>query len=130
MSVLRWLWLWRWWPLRVGLETYETEQPWVIYRYPSRDERTRITGRSIIECECAICGEVERLTLRIPRRGEIEDRGRHPERLRFLLAHVHPDRPAQMAWKRPLLNSFTYARLDMDALAMRLEADLREVTDG
>lgn len=122
----RWAKAWDWWPLRPEHRTYEVDQPWVIYSYLSRDDRTRITGRSIVECECAICGERRRLKLRIPRVGPIPDNGKHVERLRFLHEHVHPDRPAQMAWARPLLNPFASGPLDLDALAMRLEADLKE----
>jgi hypothetical protein len=96
----------------VTLVTYETEQPWVTYRYLTSDLRTRITGRSRIACECAVCGERRVLTLRIPRFGAIPDNGRHPERVRFLLDHVHADRPHPMTWARPLL--------DLDILAMRI----------
>lgn len=122
----QWLKPWRWWPLRVGAETFEVDQPWVVYRFMTRDERTRVTGRTVIECECAVCGAVERLRLRIPRVGKVEGRGHHPERLRFLRAHVHENRPAQMAWARPLLNPWASGPVDLDALAMRLEADLRD----
>jgi hypothetical protein len=126
--VIDWLSPWRWWPLRSERATYETEQPWVIYKYRTTDQRTRITGRSIVDCECAICGSRERLRIRIPRIGPVPvpRGGKHVERLRFLRDHVHPDRPAQMAWARPLLNPFASGPLDLDALAMRLEADLRE----
>jgi hypothetical protein len=111
-------------------ETYETEQPWVVYRYLTADRRTRITGRSKIECECAVCGERRVLTLRIPRFGSVPvpDGGRHPERVRFLLEHVHAERPHPMAWSRPLLNPAAHkGGIDLDLLAMRLEAELREV---
>lgn len=109
---------------RERLETYEVDQPWVIYRYLTTDRRTRITGRSKIECECAVCGTRRTLTLRIPRFGPIPDRGKHPERVRFLLAHLHRDRPHQMAWARPLLNPAAQpGGVDLDLLAMRLEAD-------
>lgn len=107
------------------LETYETEQPWVIYRYLTTDRTTRLTGRSIIQCECAVCGARRKVRLRIPRFGKITDEGRHPERVRFLLAHLHRDRPHPMAWARPLLNPAAHTNgIDLDLLAMRLEAEL------
>jgi hypothetical protein len=107
------------------LQTYETEQPWVVYTYLTTDRQTRITGRSKIECCCAICGERRRVTIRIPRFGHVVDRGRHPERVRFLLDHVHKDRPHPMAWSMPLLNLAAHTGgLDLDLLAMRLEAEL------
>jgi hypothetical protein len=109
------------------LSTYETDQPWVAYHYLTTDRRTRITGRSKIECECAVCGERRVVTLKIPRTGPVPDRGRHPERVRFLLDHLHRDRPNPMAWARPLLNPAAHkGGIDLDLLAMRLEADLRE----
>lgn len=114
--------------MTAGLETYETSQPWVIYRYLTTDRRTRLTGRSRIKCECAICGESKTLILRIPRFGPVPkpEGGRHPERIRFLLAHVHPDRPHPMAWAKPLLNPAAHpGGMDLDLLAMRLEAELR-----
>lgn len=106
--------------------TYETDQPWVVYHYRTTDRRTRITGRSKIECECAVCGERRLVTLRIPRFGPVVDRGRHPERIRFLLDHLHRGETQHpMAWARPLLNMAAHPKgIDLDALAMRLEADL------
>jgi len=114
-------------------ETYETDQPWVIYRYLTTDRRTRITGRSRIECECAICGDRETLTIRIPRFGPVPvpTGGRHPARVRFLLDHIHPDRSHPMAWARPLLNPATHTGgIDLDLLAMRLEAELQAAGDS
>jgi hypothetical protein len=106
--------------------TYETEQPWVIYHYLTTDRRTRITGWSIIECECAVCGERRKVKLRIPRIGPVADRGRHPERVRFLLDHLHrADERHPMAWAKPLLNPAAHpGGIDLDLLAMRLEAEL------
>lgn len=110
--------------------TYEVDQPWVVYHYQTTDRRTRITGVAKIMCECAVCGERETIRFRIPRFGKIVDRGKHPERIRFLLAHVHKDSATHpMAWARPLLNPAAYpGGLDLDLLAMRLEADLRDAT--
>lgn len=110
------------------LETYEIEQPWVVYRYLTTDRRTRITGVMKIECECAVCGESKVLRLRIPRFGKIVDRGKHPARVRFLLDHLHRDSSKHpMAWARPLLNPAAHpGGIDFDLLAMRLEAELRE----
>jgi hypothetical protein len=112
----------------MGHSTYDTDQPWVVYHYLTTDRRTRITGRSRIACECAVCGTREVLTIRIPRVGPITGpkAGKHPERIRFLLAHIHKDRPHPMAWARPLLNPAAHTSgLDLNLLTMRLEADLR-----
>lgn len=114
------------------LEMYETKQPWVVYRYLTSDRRSRITGRAKIECECSVCGGREVLTLRIPRFGPVPlpKGGRHPERVRFLLEHVHPERPHPMAWQRPLLNPAAHADgIDLDLLAMRLQAELNDLVD-
>ncbi len=75
------------------METYDTDQPWVIYRYLSTDRETRITGRSRIQCECAVCGTRKTLRLKIPRFGKITEPkgGKHVERLRFLREHLHAD---------------------------------------
>lgn len=111
------------------METYDTDQPWVIYRYLSTDRETRVTGRSRIQCECAVCGTRKTLRLKIPRFGRINEPkgGKHVERLCFLRDHLHADRPNPMAWARPLLNLAAHVDgIDLDLLAMRLEADLRE----
>lgn len=48
------------------------------------------------------------------------------ERIKFLLAHLHRDQPHPMAWAKPLLNPAAHpGGIDLDLLAMRLEADLR-----
>lgn len=116
---------------RPGKTTHDTEMPWIVYHYgrtvdlfwpPWRS--TRVLGHAAIECECAVCGERHLVVGRIPRFGPVPDRGEHPERVRFKLDHLHPDRPAQFAWARPLLNPHASGPLDLDALAMRLEADL------
>lgn len=109
------------------LQTYDTEQPWIVYRYLTSDRRTRITGRSRIRCTCAICGQSRVLRLRIPRIGPIPEPagGQHPERVRFKREHLHPDRPHPMAWALPLLNPAAHqGGIDLDLLAMRLDADL------
>ena len=106
--------------------TYEEDQPWVVYEYLTTDKRTRITGRSRIEATCAVCGQCVVLVMRIPRFGAIPDRGRHPKRVKFLLDHVHQDRRNPMSWAVPLLNPAAHAGgIDLDLLAMRLEAELR-----
>lgn len=108
-----------------GLTTYETEQPWVVYDYLTTDRRMRITGRSRIRCTCAICGQHEVLSLRIPRFAAIAEQGKHPQRIRFLLAHIHADRPHPLSWSMPLLNPAAHpGGIDLDLLAMRLQADL------
>lgn len=120
--------------------TYETDQPWVVYHYGLTHDgywppwrSTRVLGRMKIICECAVCGHSEKLTLKMPRFGLIEPPkgGKHPERVRFLLAHVHKDQPPPMAWAKPLLNLAAYkGGLDLEALALRLEADLAASTEN
>lgn len=116
--------------------TSEATQPWVCYHYGlTRDgwwplwRSTRILGYCRIVMECAVCGGREVAKLRIPRFGAVPKlaSGRHPVRERFLAEHAHPDRGAPMSWARPLLNPAVHPRgLDLDALAMRLEADMGE----
>lgn len=113
---------------------YDTEQPWICWWFLTHDlwwppwRSTRVLGRSLVLIECSICGKSERLTLRMPRLGPvpIPKGGKHPERVRFMLAHLHPDKPHPMAWAKPLRNIAAHpGGLDLDLLKMRLEADLR-----
>lgn len=113
--------------------TFENEQPWVVYRYLTHDawwpikDSTRWWGVSRIEATCAVCGAREVLKMKIPRVRAIPDRGPHPKRVAFLERHTHPDRGAPMSWAMPLLNPDAHPEgMDMDALAMRLTADIRD----
>lgn len=114
--------------------TFETGQPWVVYRFGLTHDlwwppltSTRVTGRAKIQATCAICGAQEVLVMKIPRFREIPDRGHHPLRLKFLADHVHPDQGAPMSWALPLLNPDAHPEgINLDALAMRLEADINE----
>lgn len=115
---------------------YETGQPWCVWHYGLTHDRwwpfwnsTRFLGRARIGQECAVCGAYAVAVIRLPRFGKVPEppSGRHPERERFLAAHAHPDRGAPMSWAKPMLNPAAHAGgLDLDALAMRLEADLNE----
>lgn len=117
------------------MSTFETTQPWVVYHYGLTHDRwwpvwnsTRVLGRMKLVLECAVCGVRKVVTLRIPRFGKVPtpESGRHPVREAFLARHAHPDR-APMSWARPLLNPAALSGgLNLDALAMRLEADLNE----
>lgn len=117
------------------MQTYETNQPWIVYRYGLTHDKwwpvwssTRVLGYAKIECECAVCGVREVLKLRMPRFGAVSqpEGGKHPKRVRFLEAHAHPERPHPMAWEKPLLNPAAHPQgLDLDLLAMRTEADAR-----
>lgn len=109
-------------------EAYDTRQPWICWRFLTTDQRTRITGRSKVLMDCCVCGQKRKVTIRIPRFGPVPDNGRHPERLRFMLDHLHADRPHPMMWAKPLRNPAVFGRegVDLDLLAMRLESDLRE----
>lgn len=116
-------------------EVAEATQPWVIYTYgrthdgwwPLRNS-TRILGHAKIGMECCVCGHTEIAKLRIPRVGAVPEpaSGRHAERERFLAEHAHPDRGNPMAWARPLrnFNVFGSGGLDVEQLAMRIQADM------
>lgn len=113
---------------------YDTDQPWVVYRYGLTHDvwwpfwsSTRVLGRARIEHQCAVCGERRVVTIRMPRFGPIHDAGKHPARRAFLRVHLHPDRGAPMSWAMPFLNPAAMTGgIDLDAFAMRLEADLNE----
>ena len=112
-----------------GAERYDTDQPWICWRFLNTDARTRITGRSVVLMDCCVCGRREKLRIKIPRFGPvpIPPGGRHAERLRFMLDHLHPDKGHPMSWAKPLRNPFGQkGGLDLNLLAMRLEADLNE----
>lgn len=116
--------------------TYEVDQPWVLYHYGLTHDgwwplwnSTHVLGRARIQCECMVCGGVEIANLPIPRFGPVPEpaSGRHPFRERFLADHAHPDRGHPMSWKRPLANFAAHpGGLDLDQLAMRLEADFNQ----
>lgn len=120
--------------------TFETTQPWIIYRYGYMHDRwwpphnsTRVLGYAKIGMECAVCGISVIARIRIPRFGDpsrARSGPRHERREQFLAEHAHPDRGAPMSWARPLLNPAMHPRgIDLDALAMRLDADLNESAD-
>lgn len=123
-----------------GRSNYDTDQPWVVYHYGLTHDRfwppwrsSRILGYARIECECAVCGVTEVVKARIPRFGDPNPSGQHhPERLRFLLDHLHRDLKVHpMAWAKPLLNPAAHqGGIDLDLLAMRLEADLNGASDA
>ncbi len=77
---------------------------------------------------CCVCGKRELIRPRIPRFGRVPEPpgGVHPERLAAMKRHAHSDRGAPMSWALPLRNPFGTGGLDLDGLAMRLEADLNE----
>ncbi len=82
--------------------------------------------------ECMVCGHKEVAILPIPRFGPVPEpsSGRHPARERFLAEHAHPDRGSPMSWARPLRNMAAHpGGLNLDALAMRLEADINDGAD-
>lgn len=119
----------------MSLETYETDQPWVCYRYGRTHDKwwplwssTRVLGRAGIDAECCVCGDRTTLWLKMPRFGPVPKPkgGRHPARLRYLKAHLHPDQGHPISWARPLRNlaAFGPQGLNLDLLAARLEAEL------
>lgn len=118
--------------------TYEVDQPWVLYHFGRTHDRwwpfwssTRVLGRMCVEVECIVCGDRTAQWLRIPRFGPVNPSGEHhPARVAYLREHAHPDRGAPMSWARPLANPAAHqGGLNLDALAMRLEADLNEGND-
>jgi hypothetical protein len=116
-----------------GAERYDTDQPWICWRFLSTDARTRITGHSTVLMDCCVCGRREKVRIRISRFGPVPmpPGGRHVERLRFMLAHLHPDRGHPMSWAKPLRNVAAMGgKIDLNLLAMRLEADLNEALNG
>ena len=121
------------------MDTYEVEQPWVLYHYGITQDgfwppwnSSRVLGRFKIIFECMVCGDRTVDWIRVPRFGKVPDRGYHPKRSAYLKAHAHPDRGAPMSWAMPLANLYAHpGGLNVDALAMRLEADLNETqSDG
>jgi hypothetical protein len=115
-------------------EMCERSEPWIVYTYGRTHDRwwplsrsTRILGRGAIGMTCAVCGERKTAVIRIKRFGPLPDAPYHSERVRFLLKHLHADRPHPAAWAQPMLNLGAHnGGVDLDLLAMRLEADLRE----
>jgi hypothetical protein len=120
----------------MSMSTYETTQPWVLYHYGLTHDRwwpfwtsTRVLGRARIAMQCMVCGGREVARFRIPRFGPVPEPegGRHALREAFLTEHAHPDRGAPMSWAVPLANLAAHPDgLHLDALAMRLEADINE----
>lgn len=121
------------------MDTYEQDQPWVLYHYGLTHDlwwpikgSTRWWGVSKIACECMVCGDRTTLRMKIPRWGPVPSwpSGKHPEREKYLALHEHPNRGAPMSWARPLANPAAHpGGVDLDALSMRLEADLNEEHD-
>jgi hypothetical protein len=110
--------------LAEGAERYDTDQPWICWRFLCTDARTRITGRAVIDMDCCVCGQHRKVRLSLPRFGSVPVQGRHPEWLRFMLDHLHPEKGHPMSWAKPLRNPWAQGGIDLDMLAMRLEADL------
>jgi len=117
-------------------ENYDTDQPWVIYTYGRTHDgwwpfwsSSRVLGVARIGLECTVCGTREVVTIRLPRFGDVPvpEGGKHERRRQFLADHAHPDRGAPMSWALPLRNLAAHpGGLNVDALAMRLEADINE----
>lgn len=124
--------------MRETTSRVESSHPWIVYHYGLTHDQwwpvwssTRVTGRAKIGMGCAVCGRYEIARIRIPRFGKINQPGRHPVREAFVAAHAHPDRGHPMSWAKPLLSMNAldaHGGLDVDMLAMRLEADLNQET--
>lgn len=119
------------------LRTFDTEQPWIVYTFGLTHDRwwpphdsTRWLGRARIRCTCAVCGDSTTLTIKMPRWGDVPRVDQHPKRVAYKAEHAHPDRGAPMSWAMPLLNPSAHSGgVSLDALVMRLEADLND-TEG
>lgn len=111
-------------------ETYEVDAPWITWTWLSTDRETRFTGRMRMRMICCVCGKHEMIRPRIPRFGPVPvpKGGRHPERIKAIQRHLHPGKGHPMSWALPLRNWDAHgaAGIDVDLLAMRLEADLNE----
>lgn len=105
------------------LETYEVGSPWITYVYLTTDRQTRITGRSKIRGECAICGTEHVFVLRIPRVGPVPEPvgGRHPERVAFVRQHQHTveQRRDRTGWVKPLRNPAGLSLADFTTVVER-----------
>lgn len=113
-------------------QTYETTAPWVTWLWLSSDRETRITGRSLLQLTCAVCGKRETVRIRIPRVGPVPEPidGIHPARKAAIARHAHPERGHPMSWAKPLLNPAAHTGgVELDLLAMRLDADVN-ATEG
>jgi hypothetical protein len=113
-------------------ETYETDAPWVTWTWLSTDRETRFTGRMRMRLTCCVCGKREVIRPRIPRFGPVPEPpgGVHPERVAAKERHAHPDRGHPMSWALPLRNPLGQSGgLNLDLMAMRLEADLNQEGD-
>lgn len=116
--------------LAEGAERYDTDAPWICWRFLSTDARTRITGRMVVDMDCCVCGQHRKLRLKIQRFGPVEQDGKHPARAQFILDHLHPKKGHPISWAKPLRNPFANGGIDLDLLAMRLQADLSEAEHG
>ncbi len=88
------------------MQTYDQDQPWLVYTFRNPDgEIPAEGGPSPVECECAICGVVEKVVIEVPAIGAPYPRGNHPEHDRFRSEHVHKlQQTAPETWAKPLLN--------------------------
>ena len=118
------------------MQTCETTQPWIIYTYGlTHDDwwplssSTKVLGYARIQMHCSVCGVREVAKIKMPRFGAVPEppTGRHPMREAFLATHRHPDRGHPMSWAQPLANPSAHqGGVDLDLLAMRLEADMNK----
>jgi hypothetical protein len=88
---------------------YEVGKPWCVWHYNRPDWVAMILG-GLIEGECLICGEIERLHLGwwaiwFPPKSR---HFRHPKRDDFISRHMHTEKQRQnkIMWARPLTNPF------------------------
>jgi len=121
-------------PDRKGYDTYETDQPWVVYTFlttPEAEARNR--GLVPVHMQCAICGGWVNAELQLPPPGRpapLPVGGVHPMREAFLAVHAHPGavRREPRLWEKPQLNPT--ARDDRWDLVRSLEARALAAADA
>lgn len=104
---------------RQPMQRYETDAPWLTFRYRWSDRWTRLLGRAGIEYRCLICGGRERGRFRIPRFGPVPKPvgGQHPYRLEIKARHAHPgERGNPLLWALPLGNPAAFQHREADVL--------------
>lgn len=104
---------------RRAMERFETDAPWLTFRFRWTDMWTRILGRSGVEYECLICGGRERITIRVPRLGPVPEPegGVHPLRREIKTKHAHPGvRGNPLRWALPLGNPAALQGREADML--------------
>lgn len=110
-----------------GMQTYDTNQPWVVYEYRYTDRALDWFGRSFVRCICCICGAREDVEIRVGQ-GYDDPKVHAPGRTPFLAQHVHHGVNGNpMSWELPLLNPAALREGDLeDVLGLAIDRAHRE----